>query len=170
MLHAYILPYHRAFFNTVESSFGFLPLLVAERFPSLQRVVGIDISTDSFPLVRAIAEERRLNTVHFTQADLLADDFCALGCFDTVTALHVLEHFDEVEMERVLVNLLAVTAQRLLLAVPYEPGEMETAYGHRQLFSRARLEAVGHWCLERLGGGGRMWVEDCAGGLLVVER
>jgi len=150
-------------------SFGFLPLVVAERVPTLTKIVGVDIRTDPFPVTRAIAEERHLTNVQFVQADLLADNFSTIGQFDTVTALHVLEHFTEVEMYRVLTNLLKVTSRRLILAVPFEPGEAESVYGHEQLFTRAKLEAVGSWCLEQLGGG-CMNYEDCAGGLLFLDR
>src|SRR5258706_2960686 len=113
---------------------------MAERFPFLTKVVGIDIETDSFPVVRALAEEQHLKQVQFIQADLLAEDFPSLGTFDTVTALHILEHFTETDMYRVLTNLLQVTSQRLILAVPYEPGEPESTYGHEQLLSRDRME------------------------------
>ena len=150
-------------------SFGFLPLVVAEHIPTLTKVVGVDIRADSFPVTRAIAEERHLSNVEFSQADLLADDFSTLGYFDTVTVLHVLEHFTEVDMYRVLANLLKVTSHRLIIGVPYEPVEPETAYGHQQLFTQVKLEAVGKWCLEQLGGG-RMKCEDCAGGLLFLDR
>ena len=154
-------------------SFGFLPLLIAEHFPSLRQVVGVDIQTDSFAVVRAIAEEQHLKHVQFARADLLIesdiDGVNALGRFDTVTALHVLEHFTEADMYRALANLLKLMSKRLIVAVPYEPGEPERAYGHEQRFSHARLEAVGRWCVEQLEGVGHMWVEECAGGLLVVE-
>ncbi len=149
-------------------SFGFLPLVVAERVPALARIVGVDIQAAPFPITRAIAAGQHLANVQFIQADLLADDFSSLGRFDTVAVLHVLEHFSEVDMYRVLTNLLEVTLQRLIIAVPYEPGEPETVYGHEQLFSRARLEAVAHWCLAQVGGG-RAICEDCAGGLLLID-
>jgi len=79
-------------------SFGFLPLLVAERVPSLTRVIGVDIRADPFPVTRAIAFERYLANVQFAQADLLAADLSSLGRFDTVAVLHVLEHFSEADM------------------------------------------------------------------------
>jgi SAM-dependent methyltransferase len=149
---------------------GFLPLLVAERIPFLQEIVGVDIQAASFAVAREIAEERHLTNVRFAQADLLSDNFSTIGRFDTVTALHVLEHFTEMKMYQVLTNLLKVTSKRLILAVPYERGEPEVAYGHEQLFSRAKLEAVGNWCIQQLGGKGRTWYEDCVGGLLLIER
>jgi len=150
-------------------SFGFLPLVAAERLPSLTNVVGVDIRTDPFPVARAIAAERHLANVQFTPADLLASDFTSIGCFATVTALHVLEHFSEEAMYHVLANLLKVTGQRLIIAVPYEPAEPEAAYGHEQLFTRSKLEELGHWCLDQLGAG-QFTCEDCAGGLLLIDK
>ena len=176
-IHTFAAVYRRVFqlrvgerFLDAGCSFGFLPLLIAEHFPSLDQVVGIDIETGSFPIVRAIAEEQQLKQVHFTQADLLADDFASLGFFDTVTALHILEHFNESDMYRVLTNLLQITSQRLILAVPYESNKPEVTFGHAQLFSREKLEAVGKWCLRHLEGHGRISYEECAGGLLLIER
>jgi SAM-dependent methyltransferase len=150
--------------------YGFLPLIVAERFPSFTKILGIDIEANHFPLIRAIAEERQLSNVHFAQADLLASDFRSIGCFDTVVVLHVLEHFTEADTYRALANLLAVTAQRLIVAVPYEEGEPEQVYGHLQLFSRSKLKAVGEWCIQQLAGAARMQYEDCVDGLLIIER
>ena len=86
-----------------------------------------------------------------------------------MTAISVIEHFPEAEMYRVLANLLAVTARRLILIVPYE-WEPSVVYGHEQIFSSEKLEALGHWCLRQWEEGGRIWVEDCVGGLLLVER
>ena len=176
-MQAFAAVYRRVFELRVEGrfldagcSFGFFPLLIAERFPLLTEVVGIDIETDSFPTVRTLAEEQQLKQVHFTQADLLADNFSSLGTFDTVSALHILEHFTESDMYRILLHLLQVTSRQLILAVPYEPGEPEKAYGHEQVFSRAKLERVGEWCIQQLGGRGRMSYEECAGGLLFIER
>lgn len=151
-------------------SFGFLPLLLAERFPALRQVVGVDIQTDSFAIVRRIAQERGLTNVSFAQADLLSNGVTELGSFDTVTLLHVLEHFTEEEMYRVLAHLLPIITRRLIIAVPYEKDEPEPAYGHKQLFTRPRLEVVGAWCLRQWGDQGCMWYEDCADGLIVLER
>ncbi len=72
-------------------------------------------------------------------------------------------------MYHVLTNLLGVTSQRLIIAVPYER-EPEKSYGHQQVFSRTKLEDVGNWCIRKLGGAGRMWLEDCVGGLLLIEQ
>ncbi len=148
---------------------GFLPLLIAERIPFMKEVVGVDIRPDMFEVVRELARERRLTNVQYVQADLLADNFSKLGQFDTVTAIGVIEHFSEEDMYRVITNLLKVTAHRLIFIVPYEnaPGEI---YEHKQLFTRAKLESIGKWCIQQLEGAGRIWCEDCVGGLLLVER
>src|SRR5260370_15752478 len=176
-MHAFAQVYRRVCqlqvresFLYVSCSFGLLPLLISELVPTLTHVVGADIQTDSFVVVRAIAEEQELKSVQFVQADLLAGNFSSLGLFDTVVALRLLEHFSETEMYCALTNLLKVTAQRLILAVPYEPGQPEAAYGHKQLFTRAKLEAAGEWCLQQLGGLGRLSYQDCAVGMLVLVR
>lgn len=149
---------------------GFFALLLAERRPFVEEVIGVDIDQGIFDVAQELATTRNISTVRYVQADLLSeDDVCALGAFDTVTALHVLEHFSEIEMYGVLRNLLQVTAHRLILAVPYEE-ELTAAYDHRQCFSRAKLEAVGAWCIEQLQGKARLWCEDLCGGLLLIER
>lgn len=148
---------------------GFLPVLIAERLPFMERVVGIDLRPDMFDVVRALAQERHLTAVEFLQADLLSKNFAALGQFDTVTAIGVLEHFVEADMYRVLDNLLKVTIQRLIVIVPYER-KPELVYGHEQTFTPEKLASVGQWCVERLGGQGRIWLEECIGGLLLIER
>ena len=149
---------------------GFLSLLLAERIPFVVEALGIDIDEHVFSVAQQLAQERHLTNVRFAQADLLASDFKEIGQFDTVTALHVLEHFSEQDMYRVLNNLLQVTTQRLILAVPYEQGEPEVAYAHVQNFSRPKLEEVGAWCVQQLQGKAAIWYEDFIGGLLLIER
>ena len=151
---------------------GFLSLLLAERMPFVSDVVGVDRDAAVFRGAQELAEERHLTNVRYLQADLLADNFSAIEVFDTVTALHVLEHFTEEEMYSVLTNLLEVTMHRLIVAVPYELGTPSQAYDHKQLFSRAKLEMVGTWCVEQLQGTARVWYEDLphSAGLLLIER
>ena len=149
--------------------FGFLPLIIAERIPFMKRIVGVDIQTSMFSIMQDIAEEKNLHQIQFVQADLLAEDVSTLGQFDTVVILGVIEHFTEEDMYRVLKNLLTVTSHRLILTVPYEQ-EPEVIYEHKQVFTHAKLEALGQWCVQHVGGKGRMWCEDCDGGLLLVER
>ncbi|MBO0793748.1 MAG: class I SAM-dependent methyltransferase, partial [Ktedonobacteraceae bacterium] len=152
-------------------SFGFLPLLAAEYCPTLTQAVGLDIEAGSFSIMRALADEQQLAQVRFVQGNLLAaGDVTALNHFDTVTLLHVLEHFTEDDMYRLLSHLLPIVERHLLIAVPYEVQMPEAAYGHRQLFDRAKLLALGEWCLQQWQGAGSIRYEDCADGLLVVER
>jgi ubiquinone/menaquinone biosynthesis C-methylase UbiE len=132
--------------------------------------VGVDRDGSAFATGQKLAAERHLSTVRFVQADLLADDFPLLGQFDTVTALHVLDHIPEEQTARALTHLLSVTRHRLIVAVPYAAGAPEAAGGHQQWFSREKLEEMGHWCLQQMQGAGRMWCEDLIGGLLLVER
>jgi SAM-dependent methyltransferase len=150
-------------------SSGFLPLLLAERLPTLTSILGVDISPAPFAVARTIAQERHLPHVHFKQADLLSDDLAAFPLFDTVTLLHVLEHFSEPPMYHILSNLLRLTARRLIIAVPYEADQPEPAYGHQQLFTREKLLAVGRWCIQQWGHGSVSY-ENCAGGLIWVDR
>ena len=125
------------------------------------------VETSSFPTVQFLAAKRHLTHVQFQQADLLTDEAEQLGHFDTITILHVLEHFTEEEMYTVLSHLLSIVQKRLIIAVPYEEGEPEAAYGHKQLFTTEKLEQVGRWCVERLGHG-TFEVEACVGGLLAL--
>jgi SAM-dependent methyltransferase len=148
---------------------GFLSLIIAERIPFMERILGVDIRPDMFAVVQELAQERHFSNVQFEQRDLLAADFVSVGKFDTVVALAVIEHFSETEMYRILTNLLRVTSRRLIVTVPYEQ-EVETIYGHKQLFTREKLERVGQWCLQELGGRGRMWCEECDGGLLLLDK
>ena len=151
---------------------GFFPLLLAERIPFVSEVVGVDLDADVFKVAQEIARERQLNNVRFVQADLISDSLSNIGMFDTVTALHVLEHFTEEDMYKVLMNLLNIVTHRLILAVPYETGEPEVAYGHLQMFSRMKFEAVGKWCIEQFKGNARMWYEKLPrnSGLLLIEK
>jgi SAM-dependent methyltransferase len=150
-------------------SFGFLPLLIARYASSIKQIVGVDI-LDSFEIVRTIAQQQHFTHVEFKQADLLSEDFSASGHYDTVLALHVLEHFNEADMYHVLANLLKVMTRRLIVAVPYEPGKAESAYGHEQLFTSAKLESIGQWCIDHCSDITSMWCEDLIGGLLIIDK
>jgi hypothetical protein len=86
-----------------------------------------------------------------------------------VVALGVVEHFTEEDMYRVLTHLLKVTTHRLILTVPYEQ-EPEAIYEHKQVFTPTKLRKLGEWCLQHINGAGRMWCEECVGGLLLIER
>lgn len=61
-----------------------------------------------------------IKNVEFIKADLLAPEFTEIGAFDTVTAIHLLEHIPETQLPLALSNLLKVTKKRLLIAVQAE--------------------------------------------------
>lgn len=169
--------YRRLFSLKVGSSLldvgcacAFWPVLVAEcNQQKPGRIVGVDNRPDAINLSAQLAALTKVHSTEFMLADMLAPDFQKLGEFDTVTAIHVLEHLSEACIPQALSNLLRVTRQRLLIAVPYED-QPEVAYGHQQVFNREKLEAWGEWCLDQLDGKGSFSCEDVQGGLLMIER
>ena len=150
---------------------AFWPVLVAERDTKAQeRIVGVDNRLDAIHLSQHMAALADKQEVTFIQRDLLSPQFTeALGTFDTVTAIHILEHLPEKQLPLAFEHLLRVTRYRLIVAVPYE-AEATRAYGHEQVFTREKLEHWGQWCIELIGGAARYWCEEVAGGLLVVDR
>jgi len=151
----------------VGSSFGFLPVLLAEHMANVT-AVGCDNNPDAISCSTDLAAVTHADQVTFLLRDVLAPDFPTVGHFDTVTAIHLLEHVAEEELPVALMHLLQVTSKRLLIAVPYEE-KVQPLYGHQQAFTREKLHFWGNWCVERLGGG-RYWCEEVMGGLLVVDR
>lgn len=160
---------HRAGTSVLDvgTNLGLLPVLLGERDPG-STVVGCDNRPEAVASATDLALATGSGGVRFVLADVLAADFPDAGRFDTVTAVHLLEHLAEEQLPVALGNLLAVTAGRLVVAVPYEE-RVEPLYGHRQAFTPAKLRRWGRWCVAALGGG-RSWCEDVAGGLLVVDR
>jgi SAM-dependent methyltransferase len=150
----------------VGTNLGLLPVLLGERDPGAT-IVGCDNRPEAVAVATDLAAAAGAG-VRFATADVLAPDFADLGRFDTVTAVHLLEHLTDEELPVALANLLRATAGRLVASVPYEE-RVEPLYGHRQAFTPAGLRRWGRWCVATLGGG-RSWCEDVAGGLLVVER
>ena len=91
-----------------------------------------------------------------------------VGTFDSVTAIHLLEHLSEAQLPLAFQHLLQVIRHRLMVAVPYET-EATRAYGQEQVFTRETLEYWGQWCVESFDEGARFWCEDVAGGLLIID-
>jgi SAM-dependent methyltransferase len=151
----------------VGSNLGLLPVLLAERDGGLA-TVGCDNRPESIACAADLAAATGVDRATFLLRDVLAPDFPEVGRFDTVTAVHVLEHFAEETLPAVLAHLLDVTARRLIVAVPYE-AVVQPLYGHLQAFTPDKLRRWGAWCVDRLGGG-RSWCEEVAGGLLIVDR
>jgi SAM-dependent methyltransferase len=149
----------------VGSNLGHLPVLLSERAPEMT-VVGCDNRPESIASCEALAAAGA--RVSWRLADVLTPDFEDLGRFDTVTAVHVLEHLAEDELQAALAHLLGVTRRRLIVAVPYE-AVPQPLYGHRQAFTPETLRAWGEWCIETEGARG-FRCEDVGGGFLVVDR
>src|SRR5262249_56161358 len=110
----------------------------------------------------------RGDRVTFLLRDVLSNDFAQVGSFDTVTAIHLLEHLAEDQLRIALTNLLRVTTRRLLVSVPYEV-TLQALYGHQQAFTPEKLHLWGQWCVDTLGAGSYR-CEDVSGGLLIVDR
>lgn len=152
----------------VGCSFGFLPILAAERYPQA-RIMGIDKNPDAITFSTDLAAITSTHSMTFTLLDLLSEDFLKQGDFDTVTAIHLLEHLTEQDIPTALDHLLKVTNKRLLIAVPYEEAA-QTLYNHQQIFTSEKLKYWGTWCVEQLKGKGRYWYEEVMGGMLIIER
>ncbi|HEX9132693.1 MAG TPA: class I SAM-dependent methyltransferase [Ktedonobacteraceae bacterium] len=150
---------------------AFWPVLVAERdLHDQSSIVGVDSRLDAIHLSQHMAVLTQHQELTFAQLDLLSPQFVdEVGTFDTVTAIHLLEHLPEAQLALAFQHLLQVTRHRLMVAVPYE-AEATRAYGHENVFTREILEHWGQWCVEAFDGIGRFWCEDVAGGLLVIDR
>lgn len=152
----------------VGSCFGFLPVLLAEQWPEI-RAEGCDNNPEMLAIASDLASVSATPQVRFTWQDVCAEQFICQQPFDTVSVIHLIEHLAEEEMPQVLTHLLHITSQRLILAVPYEE-EIQALYGHKQIFTRDKLDYWGAWCINHLDGAGRYWCEEVMGGLLIVER
>lgn len=151
----------------VGCSFGFLPVLMAERLPNAS-IVGCDKNPDALHFSTDLAQVVGTRNVRFALQDILDKAALDLGTFDTVTALHLLEHLSESDVSLALTHLLALTARRLIIAVPYEQ-QATAAYGHLHVFTPQKLEQWGMYCVEKIGNHAHFWCEQVAGGLLVID-
>jgi hypothetical protein len=100
--------------------------------------------------------------------NVLDPRFHELGSFDTVVAVHLIEHLTDEQVTTAMANMFGVTTHRLIVAVPYDE-RTQHLYNHQQLFTPAKLRRLGEWSVEYLGGG-RFLCEDVSGGLLIIER
>jgi len=154
----------------VGCAIAFWPILLAEREPeSWSRIVGVDSRRDAINLSTNLARLNDITKLEFLQTDLLASEFLELGVFDTVTAIHLLEHIPETQLPQAFNHLLQVTGHRLIIAVPYEE-QPTAAYGHEHIFTPETLEYWGKYCVKALNGKARYWREEVAGGLLLIDR
>jgi 2-polyprenyl-3-methyl-5-hydroxy-6-metoxy-1,4-benzoquinol methylase len=125
----------------VGCAFAFWPVLVAEREPHAQgKIVGGDNRLDAVHLSQHMAALTRHQDLTFLQLALVSPQFVEeVGTFDTVTAVHLLEHLPEAQLPLAFQHLLQATRHRLMVAVPYEK-EATKAYGHEHVFTRETLE------------------------------
>lgn len=145
----------------VGTCFGFFPLLLQRSGPPLD-VVALDVSAPILELARDAAGSRQ----HVGNVTFVCGDACNLPfadrSFDTVTALHVLEHLEPSLASRSLQEMCRVARRRVIVAVPMEE-EADSAYGHVQRFDREALINFGErtgWCC---------FFEDYLGGWVVLE-
>ncbi|MCB1826055.1 MAG: methyltransferase domain-containing protein [Candidatus Competibacteraceae bacterium] len=155
----------------VATCFGFFPLLLARlgvSDPILGDIAGCDLNPALMGFADDYTRYEGLTQVRFGIADILAADIerelAPLPArFDVVTALHLLEHLEFEQTEQAIAQLWRLTARRLIVAVPLE-ATPDPRYGHRQVFDRERLLALGHAL------GGRCEYFEHHGGWLVCDR
>src|SRR5205823_2796163 len=99
----------------VGCSFGFFPVLMAERLPDLS-IVGCDNNPDAISFSTDVAEITGVRHITFSRQDVLSATILRLGTFDTVTAFHLLEHLPEAQLPQALEHLLKLTRRRLIVA------------------------------------------------------
>lgn len=141
--------------------FGFFPLLLQRLEPRLD-VTALELSAPMLDLARDAAASRRdPKAPEFVRGDALSLPFAG-GSFDTITALHLLEHLDSSSASRALREMRRVARQRVIVAVPLEE-EPDPAYGHVQSFDREALIRLGEET------GWRYDFEDYLGGWLLLD-
>lgn len=144
----------------VGTCFGFFPLFLQESDPQID-IVALDVSTPILELARDNASRRGTRTATFVRGDACNLPFAG-DSFDTVTALHVLEHLTPSSANRALQEMCRVVRRRVIAAVPLEE-EPDPAYEHVQRFDREGLIELG----EKTGW--RCDFEDYLGGWIVLE-
>lgn len=154
----------------VATCFGFLPLSLAAdgMAGTLRQIVGCDLNTALVALADDYRRSRKIETVSFVQADILAAAVRrALSvdgrAFDVVTAIHLLEHLTAEQCAVAVANLWALTGRRLIIAVPFED-VADPRFGHRQVFDEARLRALGRSV------DGHCHYSEHHGGWLIIDR
>lgn len=144
----------------VGTCFGFFPLLLRQSGMRI-KIVALDASAPLLELARVTAPRYRAEDVAFVRGDASALPF-AVGSFDTITALHVLEHLSPSSAERSLREMCRVARRRVVVAAPLEE-EPDPAYGHVQSFDREALVSLA----EKTGWGYNF--EEYLGGWVVLE-
>lgn len=137
--------------------FGFLSLQLAEQ----ACVTASDVTPNTVRLLGEVA--RRLGV----GLDTLICDAARVprldAAYDTVLAIHLLEHLEESHAELVVAEMLRLARHRVVVAVPFED-EPAAAYGHLRCFDLDVLSALGR------ASGWRYRTYEHHGGWLVLER
>ncbi|WP_299052642.1 mycofactocin oligosaccharide methyltransferase MftM [uncultured Nocardioides sp.] len=153
------LPYAEGSASVLElgSCFGFFALRLAQEG---HRVTASDVSPGTVDLLARIAPALGLpvGAVVADAAHVPAPD----SSYDTVIALHLLEHLDPDHGDRVVAEALRVARRRVVVAVPLEDVADDT-WGHVRTVSLADLEAWG------AASGRPHDVHEHHGGWLVVD-
>lgn len=138
--------------------FGFLSLQLAA---ATRRVTASDISTGTLELLGRVAPRLGvgLDTLVCDAARVPAPD----GSFDTVAAVHLLEHLEPDHGAQVIAEALRLARRRVVVAVPYED-EPTAAYGHVRSVTADDLTEMGR------RSGWRWDVHERHGGWLVLDR
>ena len=145
----------------VGTCFGFFPLLLQQLDPQID-IVALDVSAPMLELARdAAVSSHYAATVTFACGDACSLPF-ASDSFDTVTALHLLEHLTPSSASRALQEMCRVARLRVIVAVPMEE-ESDPAYDHVQRFDREGLINLGEKTRWHCG------FEDYLGGWVVLE-
>lgn len=145
----------------VGTCFGFFPLLLQQWDPQL-KIVAFDVSQPILELARdADGSRRHAGTVTFVCGNACGMPF-ANRSFDTVSALHVLEHLSPSSASRALQEMCRVARRRVIVAVPLEE-EADPAYEHVQSFDREGLLKL------TTKTGWRCSFEDYLGGWVILE-
>ncbi|GAA5103717.1 mycofactocin oligosaccharide methyltransferase MftM [Haloechinothrix salitolerans] len=140
------------------SCFGFFPLLLAERGDT--SVIASDLVPASMRLLATIARAR-----HVPLATLACDAASVPlpnRAVDTVTLLHLLEHLEPADGDRVVAEAVRLASIRVVVAVPFEE-EPAPIYGHVRTFDRSILADIG------IATGLPFTVTEHHGGWLVIE-
>lgn len=139
------------------SCFGFLALQLAERVP----VTASDVTANTVRLLARVAPRlgRRLDTLICDAARVPRPG----RSFDTVLAVHLLEHLHPEHGAAVLAEMERLAVRRVVVAVPFEE-EPTAAFGHVRVFGPDDLRALGE-------ASGWSWeTHEHHGGWLVLDR
>jgi 2-polyprenyl-3-methyl-5-hydroxy-6-metoxy-1,4-benzoquinol methylase len=139
------------------SCFGFLALQLAERVP----VTASDVTANTVRLLARVAPrlDRHVDTLICDAARVPRPD----RSYDTVLAVHLLEHLHPEHGAAVLAEMQRLAVRRVVVAVPFEE-EPTAAFGHVRVFGPEELRALGT-------ASGWSWEShEHHGGWLVLDR